>query len=125
MGSGAGGMIDVLFVLSGIYMIYTAYRAKSKGDIAGNIMLGKDMSENDIVDKAGFISYMYKRIIPAGIMVIVAGMMHMVNDCYIYSSLLTWVGIGMILAAMAIYTAAYLQGKKRYLRVQRKDSHKK
>ena len=125
MGSGAGGMIDVMFVLSGVYMICTARRAKTKGDVAGNIMLGKDMNENDIRDKAGFIVYMYKRIVLAGIIIILAGIMQMVNDWNLVFPELTWIGIAMILAAMAVYTAAYLQGKKRFLQVQKKDKHKK
>lgn len=118
-------MIDVMFVLSGVYMICTARRAKTKGDVAGNIMLGKDMNENDIRDKAGFIVYMYKRIVLAGIIIILAGIMQMVNDWYLGLPVLTWIGIAMILAAMAVYTAAYLQGKKRFLQVQKKDKHKK
>ena len=88
-------------------------------------MLGKDMNENDIRDKAGFIVYMYKRIVLAGIIIILAGIMQMVNDWYLGLPVLTWIGIAMILAAMAVYTAAYLQGKKRFLQVQKKDKHKK
>lgn len=125
MGSGIGGMIDIMFVVSGIYLICTARRAKTKGSVAGSIMLGKDMSENDIADKTGFIDYMYRKILLSGIVIIAAGILHMVNDCYIYSPALTWIGIAMILVAMGIYTAAFLQGKKRYFRVQRNGNHKK
>lgn len=125
MGSGVGGMIDIMFVLSGVYLICTARSAKRKGNVAGNIMLGKDISENDIVDKAGFIAYMYSRILLAGIMIIIAGVIHMVNDWYIYSAVLTWIGIALIVAAMAVYTTAYLQGKKRYMKIEKNDSHKR
>lgn len=118
MGSGIGGIIDIMFLLSGIYLIYTAIMAKKKGNIAGNVMLGKNMSENDIKDKTGFISYMYKRVLLAGIMIVIAGIVHMINDSFIYSKTLTWIGIAVILAAIAIYTAAYLQGQKRYMRIQ-------
>ena len=83
-------------------------------------MLGKDMNENDIKDRTGFISYMYKRVLTAGIMIVIAGIIHMVNDYFIYSKTLTWIGIGVILAAIVLYTAAYLQGQKRYMRIQGK-----
>mgnify|MGYP007123085791 CR=1 FL=1 len=119
MGSGVGGMIDILFLISGVYLIFTAVMAKKKGNIVSNVMLGKDMSENDIIDKSGFIAYMYKRILLAGIMIIAASIIHIVNDYYIYSAVLTWLGIGVILAAIGIYTASYRQGQKRYLRRQR------
>lgn len=116
MGTEIGGMIDILFLLSGVYLIYTAYMAKKKGNIAGNVMLSKDMNESSIRDKAGFIEYMYKRIVAVGIMIILGSIVHMVNDYYIHSKALTWVGIVVILAAIAIYTAAYLRGQKRYLK---------
>lgn len=120
MGAGIGGFIDILFLASGVYLIYTAIMAKKKGNIIGNVMLGKDMNENDIKDRTGFISYMYKRVLTAGIMIVIAGIIHMVNDYFIYSKTLTWIGIGVILAAIALYTAAYLQGQKRYMRIQGK-----
>lgn len=124
MGNGAGGMIDILFLVSGVYLVYTAVMAKKKGNVSDNVMLAKGVTEKDIVDKAGFIEYMYKRILLAGVMVILAGIVHMVNDWYLGLPVLTWIGIALILAAMAVYTAAYLQGKKRYLKMHDKDRHK-
>ncbi len=118
MGAGVGGFIDIMFLASGVYLIYTAVMAKKKGSISGNVMLAKNKNENDIKDREGFISYMYKRVLTAGIMIVIAGIIHMVNDYFIYSKTLTWIGIGVILAAIAIYTAAYLQGQKRYMRIQ-------
>lgn len=53
MGSGAGGMIDILFFASGVYLIYTAVMSKKNGNIAGNVMLAKDVSESSIKDKRG------------------------------------------------------------------------
>lgn len=125
MGTGVGGVIDILFLASGGYLIYTAAAAKKKGVVTGNVMLGKNMDENDIRDKAGFIAYMYKRILLAGIMIVLAGILHIINDYYLYSTTLTWIGIGVILAALAIYTAAYLRGQKRFLRVQDKEHRRK
>lgn len=120
MGNGIGGMIDILFFASGVYLIYTAVLAKKKGNVTGNVMLGKDMTENDIKDKAGFIAYMYRRILLAGVMIIVGSMIHLVNDYYLFSPVLTWTGIAVILAAIVVYTASYLRGQKRYLRKQGK-----
>ncbi len=124
MGSGAGGIIDIIFLASGIYLIYTAALAKKKGNIAGNVMLGKDMSENDIQDKAGFIGYMYKRVVLAGVMIVIASIVHLVNDYYIRSAALTWIGILIVLAAIVFYTASYLRGRKRYIRISQKGGKK-
>ena len=48
---GMGGMIDFLFLLSGIYLIYTAIVAKKRGAIAANVMLSKNVNVNDIKDR--------------------------------------------------------------------------
>lgn len=124
MGSGVGGMIDILFFGSGVYLIYTALMAKKNGNIVSNVMLAKSVSESSIKDKIGFIDYMYKRILLAGVMIVIASIIHLVNDYYIHSGTLTWIGIIVILAAIGIYTAAYMRGQKMYGKVQdKKDAN--
>lgn len=112
---GMGGMIDILFFACGIYLIWSAVMAKKRGNIAANVMLSKDASEKDIKDKIGYIEYMYKRLIVSGILIVAASIVHLVNDYYIRSSALTWVGIMGILIALVIYTTSYLRGQKRYM----------
>lgn len=126
MGAGVGGMIDILFFGSGVYLIYMAVMAKKNGNIVSNVMLAKSVSESNIKDKLGFIDYMYKRILLAGVMIVIASIIHLVNDYYLYSSTLTWIGIIVILAAIGIYTAAYLRGQKMYMKPQdKKDTKRK
>ena len=126
MGAGVGGMIDILFFGSGVYLIYMAVMAKKNGNIVSNVMLAKSVSESSIKDKLGFIDYMYKRILLAGVMIVIASIIHLVNDDYLYSSTLTWIGIIVILAAIGIYTAAYLRGQKMYMKPQdKKDTKRK
>ena len=112
---GMGGMIDFLFLASGGYLIYSAVMAKHKGNIAANVMLSKNTNENDIRDKVGFIDYMYKKIFLTGVMIILASVIHLVNDYYIHSIQLTWIGIAMILLALAIYTFSFMRGRKLYI----------
>lgn len=112
---GMGGIIDFLFLACGIYLIYSAVMAKKKGNIAANVMLSKNASESDIKDKVGFIDYMYKKILLAGVMIMAASVIHLVNDYFIHSIQLTWVGIAVILAAIVIYTIAFTRGRKMYI----------
>lgn len=112
---GMGGMIDMLFLASGVYLIWTAVSAKRQGNIVANVMLGKNINEGHVKDKAGFIEYMYKRILLAGVLIVIGSVVHLVNDYYIFSSALTWVGIAFILIALVIYTRAYVSGQKRYI----------
>lgn len=112
---GMGGMIDIMFLASGVYLIWTAASAKRQGNIVANVMLSKDINESHVRDKAGFIEYMYKRIFLAGILVVVGSAVHLLNDYYIFSNVLTWVGITLIFVALVIYIGAYTSGRKRYI----------
>lgn len=120
---GMGGMIDVLFLASGFYLIWTAIMAKKRGRIAEKVMLSKDASEKDIKDKIGFINYVYKRILLAGLLITVSSIIHLANDYYIHSGILTWVGIAGVLVALIIYTTAYMGAQKRYM-IQTNDPKK-
>ena len=112
---GMGGMIDFLFLLSGVYLMGTAITAKTQGNISANVMLSKNTSEKDIEDKEGFINYMYKRILLAGILIVVAAIVHLINDYYFASRILTWTGIVIILTALVIYATSYKRGQKLYM----------
>lgn len=121
---GMSGFIDLLFLGSGVYLIYTACMAKKNGTIAENVMLDKNADEKSIKDRTGYIEYMYKKIIIAGALIIIAGIINLVNDYYISSIALNWVGIIMILVAIIVYAVAYKNGRKKYMEIQKKDSKK-
>lgn len=121
---GINGFVDLLFLGSGIYLIYTACMAKKNGTITANVMLDKNAEEKNIKDKSGYIEYMYKKIIIAGALIVIAGIVNLVNDYYISSLVLNWVGIIVILAAIVVYAVAYKNGRKRYMEIQNKKSKK-
>lgn len=110
-----GGVIDLLFLGSGAYLVGTAIMAKSKGSIAANVMLGKNVTESDIQDKAGFIEFVYKRLLLSGVLIIIASIVHLANDYYFFSNVLTVVGVVLILAALILYTRTYYDAQKRYM----------
>jgi hypothetical protein len=112
---GMNEVIDILFLGSGIYLIYTAIMAKKKGAIAENVMLDKNTTEKNIRDKAGYIDYISKRIMIAGILIVLSAAVNLLNDQYISSLALNWVGIILILVAIVIYTVAYKKGRKLYM----------
>ncbi len=112
---GMGGVIDFLFFASGCYLIYTAISAKKNKTIAANVMLSKNTNEKDIRDKVGYIDYMYKKILFAGVLICIASVIHLANDYYIHSQTLTWVGIALIFAALVIYVISFSRGQKQYL----------
>ena len=112
---GMGGVVDFIFLASGAYLVGTAVMAKAQGNIAANVMLGKNVAESDIQDKVGFIDYMYKRLLLSGVLIIIASVLHLINDYYIFSNVLTIIGVLLILAALIIYTRSYFNAQERYM----------
>ena len=112
---GMGVVIDYLFLACGAYLVGTSLMAKKQGSIAANVMLGKNVNENDIQDKLGFIDYMFKRLLLSGILIMAASVVHLVNDYYISSGALTLLGIVLMFIALVIYIAAYRNGQKQYM----------
>lgn len=114
-----GNVIDILFMGSGIYLIFSAFMARKNGTITANVMLGKNMDEKCIKDKAGYITYMYKRILIAGILVVIAGLINFINDCFFFSNIATAVASVVIIVAIVIYVTAYKKGQKAYMELQK------
>jgi hypothetical protein len=108
-------VIDIFFLVSGIYLIYAAFMAKRKGTIADSVMLAKDITESDIRDKAGYVAYMSRQIIIVGILVVLSSALNFINDRSLSSVALNLVGLAGFLAAVVIYTVAYKKGRKQYI----------
>ena len=113
---GMGGIIYFLFLASGAYLIGNALLSKKHGNITANVMLGKNMTEKDVDDKLGYIDYMYKRLLVAGLLIMAGALVHLANDYYFRSTLLTCIGIILIFAALVIYIQAYRNGQKLYMK---------
>lgn len=120
---GMGGIIDFLFLGCGVYLIWISISAKRQGKIVADVMLGKNISESHIKDKVGFLEFMCKRLLLAGVLIMIGSTVHLVNDYYVGSAALTCVGILLILSALVIYARAYSSGQKRYI-MQNGGHHK-
>ncbi|MBQ6806506.1 MAG: hypothetical protein IJO97_03640 [Lachnospiraceae bacterium] len=71
--------IDILCILCGAYLVYTAVVLKTKGRIIGNVLLKKGTDEKDIKDKEGFVKFLFSKVLLAGIMVMVGGIINLAN----------------------------------------------
>lgn len=109
-------LIDMLFIASGVYLIFSACMSKKSGVIAVNIMLGRAAEEKAIEDKAGYIDYMYKRIIVAGLLIITAGTLNLINGYYFNSAMMTLIASVTLFAAIILYIVIFRKGQKRYMK---------
>lgn len=58
-----GGMIDGIIFICGIYMLYSAYLMKTKGELKAGILVSKNVNLERSKDLPGYIQYMYPRSI--------------------------------------------------------------
>ncbi|MBD5520379.1 MAG: hypothetical protein HDR03_04025 [Lachnospiraceae bacterium] len=72
-------LIDIVCIMSGGYLAYSAFSMKSKGEIIANVVLNKAVNENSIKDKEGFIDYIYGKLLLIGIIIILSGVVDVIN----------------------------------------------
>lgn len=72
-------LIDLVCMISGCYLIYTAIVMKSRGEIIANVVLNKGTKESAIKDKEGFINYLYGKLLVIGIIIILSGVVDILN----------------------------------------------
>ena len=118
-------IIDILFIGSGFYLIVSALRAKKNNIITGNVMLGKNIDEKQVTDRLGYIEYMYKRVLVAGVLVIIAGAMNLINETFLYYDLISNIANVIVIVAIVLYLVAYKKGQKQYMEIQKKEKKQK
>lgn len=58
-----GGLIDGIIFACGIYMLYSAYLMKTKGELKVGWLVSKNIDLKKSKDVSGYINYMYPRVI--------------------------------------------------------------
>lgn len=108
-------LFDLLIVISGFYLIYTAVSMKRTGKIAGGVLLSKDVDVNKIRDKEGFIHYMYGKVILLGILTCAAGAMGFITESINGPVWLPLIGVGCYLVILILFAAASNKAKKLFI----------
>ena len=73
-------IFDVIILLSGVYVFYSAIIMKKTGTITSGVFITKDVSVNSNSDVPGFIQYMFIRGIFLGIVAMLCGVVGLMND---------------------------------------------
>ncbi|KAB1439518.1 hypothetical protein [Candidatus Galacturonibacter soehngenii] len=58
-----GGLIDGIIFACGVYMLYSAYLMKTKGELKVGWLVSKNVNLERSKDVPGYISYMYPRVL--------------------------------------------------------------
>lgn len=78
------GIINGLFVGYGIYILYTAWLMKTKGELKSGWLVSKNIDLSKSRDKEGYMSYMFCRIVIFAFFTLSYGMLGM-YDMYVAS----------------------------------------
>lgn len=71
----AYSLMDIIIVLSGIYILYNFYLLKFKGEIKESLLLPKDIPVKKCKDKAGYIAEMSPKVLVLGIVITICGLL--------------------------------------------------
>lgn len=112
---GFGGLIDGIIFACGIYMLYSAYLMKTKGELKVGWLVSKNINLERSKDVPGYISYMYPRVLVFGFCTLFYGALGLFS---LYYTLLETVQMAIfILFFVIVIWFAYISTKasKKYL----------
>lgn len=112
---GSVNIFDILIILCGLYMIYTAVIMKIKGRITPGIVVSKDVDTKKIRDKEGFIGYMFGKVLLMGVLTSAIGGFGIVVTRLNLPAYITLISLGCFMVLLIIFAVASNRAKKQYI----------
>lgn len=102
-------LIDIMIAACGLYVIYTAYLMKTKGELKESFMLPKDITIKKCKDPKGYCTEMTPKMLAYGIVVTICGGLGILED-------MQRLPVSMYIVIMVVFIAAtvwyVIQAKK-------------
>lgn len=108
-------IFDLLILGCGIYLVYSALTMKKTGKIAAGVLLSKDVDADKIKDKAGFIQYMFSKLLGLGILTCVAGAWGLIAPKLNASGWVTLIGWGCYMVCLVLFAVSANKAKKKFV----------
>ncbi len=108
-------MFDLLIIISGIYLIYSAITMKTTGNISGGALVSKDVDVNKIRDKEGFITYMFPKALFMGILTCAIGLMGIITTEYGGPAYISLIAFGGFIIVLVLFAVASNRAKKMFI----------
>lgn len=112
---GSVNIFDLLIVICGLYMIYTAVIMKTKGKITAGIVVSKDIDVKKIRDREGFIGYMFGKVLLLGVLTSAIGGLGILTTYLEAPSYITLIGLGCFMVILIVFAVASNKAKKLYI----------
>lgn len=108
-------IFDVLIIICGLYMVYTAFIMKTRGKITAGIVVSKDIDVEKIRDKQGFINYMFGKVLLLGVLTAVIGVMGIISTYINAPSYITLIGLACFMVILIVFAVASNKAKKLFI----------
>jgi len=72
-------IVDIIFVGSGLYMLYACFLMKTTGEVKASFLMSKDVELRKCKDLEGYKTFIFPKLLIFGIMTFLYGLMGLVN----------------------------------------------
>jgi hypothetical protein len=110
-----GGMIDGLMLACGIYMLYSAYLMKTKGELKVGWLVSKNINLERSKDVPGYIRYMYPRIVAFSVCTIIYGLIGVYSTYYKPLGMIQIASFAVFFVLVVYFAVVSTKASKKYL----------
>lgn len=110
-----GGLIDGIVLACGVYMLYSAYLMKVKGELKVGWLVSKNINLQRSKDVPGYINYMYPRIIVFAICTIIYGVIGVYSTYYSPLGMIQVASFVLFFVAVVFFAVISTKASKKFL----------
>lgn len=110
-----GSILDIMILACGLYMLYSAYLMKSRGELKSGWLVSKNINLSNSRDVPGYINYMYSKVIIFSIATIIYAGIGIFNT-YVYDIMtIQFLGFGVFFIFVIWFAVCSMKATKKYL----------
>lgn len=110
-----GGWIDGIVLACGIYMLYSAYLMKTKGELKVGWLVSKNINLERSKDVPGYIEYMYSKILVFAVCTIIYGAIGVYSTYYKPLGMIQTASFGIFFVVVICFAVVSTKASKKYL----------
>lgn len=107
-------LMDIIFVIAGLYVLFMGYQMKFKGEIKVGSLIPREANVKKCRDKEAYIKELFPKTMIYGVLVTIWGIVSLANDKFQFLSnnvYLALVAVFLLLTAWFAYAAKKLYEK--------------
>ncbi len=113
-------LFDILVIGAGLYMAFCAVMMKVKGEIKSNVVLSRNVDENSLKDKEGFIAFLWWKLLAVGLLCAASGVFNLIytsiaetSDTYIFVQ----IGVNtFFFILLIVYGVVVVKAQKKFMK---------